>query len=213
MIARATAFLFVMATCVTCFAKPTNQPEKDKEAIKVLFDGIPMDLRAKVKDNPVRCDRVNDWLRDNVGGKGKIIGMTLAVEKVYPNREKVGVYSIQLAVAPTVVNVLSDDWKVSFHDNGAFAREYQFNFVDVSSADAEKLADAKHVHLQGKVKYVLLSRLPNPQPSIRIVLEDILVDGKKWTSSDGPSGPAIFGGKGKPFGGDDGGKTKKIKGK
>jgi hypothetical protein len=203
-----------MATCVTCFAKPTNQPEKDKEAIKGLFDGIPMDLRAKVKDNPVRCDRVNDWLHENVAGKGKIVGLTLSVAKVNPIRDKSGAYSIYLAVAPSSVNVLSDDWKVSFHDNGAFAREYQFTFEGVSTADAEKIADAKHVHFQGKVKYVSLARFPNPASNMRIVLEDILVDGKKWTSSgDGPGGPAFFGGKGKPFGGDDGGKTKKVKGK
>jgi hypothetical protein len=219
MIPRAAAFVFAMAICVTCFAKPANQPEKDKEAIRALFYGIPMDLRAKVKDNPVRCDRVNDWLRENIAGKGKTVGMTLAVETLHPVRVQDGTYLIRMAVKRSEINVLAADWNVIFSNHAVGSREYHFYFEGVSTADAEKLADAERVHVQGTVKHVLLSRYPDPLPSMRIVLENVFVDGKKWTMSS-PSGPVGFGGKGNPpggkvnpFGDGDGGKTKKSKGK
>ena len=45
--------------------------EKEKDSIKALFEGIPADLRSKVRDNPVRCDRVNDWLQEPCQWEGQ----------------------------------------------------------------------------------------------------------------------------------------------
>lgn len=205
---RIVAFFMVLVTGVLCFAKPNEPLDKQKQTVIALFDGLPMDLRSKIKDNPVRCDRVNDWLKDNVADKGKSIEINLAVERVNPVRDKDGMYDVQLAVQPTIIGVLDSNWVVNFSDHGISSREYQFYFSGVTPADAEKLADSKHVKIQGKVKSAYLSRFPTPQPNMRIVLEDVLVDGKKWNPYS-PKGPKF----GKfPIVPDDG-KTKKGKGK
>src|ERR1019366_4143872 len=84
----------VLAFCVLClplaFDRNAAGQEKDKDSIKTLFDGIPADLRAKVRGNPVRCDRVNDWLKEHVNGKGKVVEIRLAVKNISTSRSEDG---------------------------------------------------------------------------------------------------------------------------
>ena len=183
--------------------------EKAKNSIAAIFDGIPADLRGKVKDNPVRCDRANDWLKEYVNGKGKIVEIRLDVKEIAPYRQKEG-YLVELRLENAKANLLGDEWQVSFGDvtNGfgrdvssgfgtkgtgarAAAPRINFTFVEVSQADAEKLADAKQVVIKGKVRDVKLARLGYSPPAagtIGIILDDIEVDGKKWTPYISPVG-------------------------
>lgn len=183
----------------------TNGPgwsqEKEKDSIKALFDGIPADLRSKVRDNPVRCDRVNDWLKDHVNGKGKTIEIRLDVNDVSTTRAEDGTYRVRLTLAPVKGNILEDDWRVHFTNQvagdakvpvGPFRGANNFAFEGVSTAEAEKLFELKQAVIQGKVLAAALARSAdnvfdpgrggnNRTGSISVALEDVRVDGKKWT--------------------------------
>lgn len=158
--------------------------EKEKNPIKALLDGVPADLRSKVKNNPVRRDRVNDWLKEQIDGKGKTIEIHIGVREVRATRASDGTYVVRLELRETIVNVLEDQWLfyLSESENG---ERNVFSFMGVSSADAEKLADLKKVAVYGNLKEAKL--LPNAprtgggSPVIYIVLDDVQVDGKKWT--------------------------------
>ena len=99
---------------------PVSGQEKEKNAIKSLFEGIPADLRSKVRENPVRCDRVNDWLKENVNGKGKAIEIRLEVNEVFtlcsPKDET---YLVRLTLASAKGSVLEDEWRVTFSDQAS----------------------------------------------------------------------------------------------
>jgi hypothetical protein len=207
----------LLAFGVVCSATSPDRPPQDKNSIKALFDEIPKDLAAKVKDNPVRCDRVNDWLQEHVNGKGKTIEIRVEMKEVRPYRKE-GAYLVYLTLAAPKLNFLGDDWRVHIGDGVSPGRaSANFTFEGVSTADAEKLVDLTHVSIQGKVKEVNLprfsARFSKPaaplDPELRIVLEDVQVDGKKWTPYKGPIigggfGNGGFGG-GNPFGGAGGG--------
>ncbi len=197
--------LIFLVPAVFGLASPPDRPgpDKEKNAVKALFDGIPADLSAKVRDNPVRCDRVNDWLQDNVNGKGRSIAVRVELKEVLPYRRDNG-YLVHLCLVESKLNVLDADWHVVLSDRklslaatrslpsvGGYAT---FSFEGVGTADAEKLADLKHVTIMGKVKEAKLSRLNREMPTdgaaggkspptLSIILEDVLVDGNKWTPS------------------------------
>jgi len=61
------------------------------------LEGLPSDLRAKMKANPVRRDRVNDWLGEHVNGKGKIIEVRVPV-RIKPTRAKDGSYTVWISL-------------------------------------------------------------------------------------------------------------------
>jgi hypothetical protein len=91
--------VLLCASCLVLVSNPLvsgQEKDKDKMSLKSLFDGLPADLRAKVKHNPVRCDRVNDWLQENVNGKGKTIEMQVAVKKVSPFAPRMARISLSL---------------------------------------------------------------------------------------------------------------------
>lgn len=200
----------VLAFCVLClplaFDGNASGQEKDKDSIKTLFDGIPADLRAKVRDNPVRCDRVNDWLKENVNGKGKAIEVRLAVSEIITVRSPdEGTYLVHLSLAPAKGIVLEDTWRLYFRDHihagpkGPFGRpggsesRYSFSFEGLSTAEAEKLVDTKQVVIQGKVQEAKLGRSlgfgGGAAGTINFTLEDVRVEGKKWTKQG--SGPVV----------------------
>jgi hypothetical protein len=198
------------------FASPPDRPgpDKEKNAVKTLFDGIPADLRAKVRDNPVRCDRVNDWLQDNVNGKGKMIEVRVELKEILPYRRDAG-YVVYLGVGETKLNLLDADWHVVLSDRKlstaksvAFSSlNANFLFEGVNTVDAEKLADLKRAVIMGKVKEAKLSRInSSTEPTLNIILEDVVVDGNKWTPFKGPGGAGGFADN--PFGGGAKGKGK-----
>lgn len=192
-------------------ASPPDRPapDKDKNAIKLLFDGLPADLRTKVRDNPVRCDRVNDWLQDNVNGKGRTVEIRVDVKEVLPYRRNTG-YLVHFFLEETKVNLLDADWQVVLADVGngpAVGRKASgaknFSFEGISTVDAERLVDLKRAVVVGKVKEAKISRLhassvATSAPTVTIILEDVLVDGKKWTPYQTPAGDGF--GPGAPFG-------------
>lgn len=200
------ALLFVS---IYCFASPPDKeaPGQNKNSIKALFDGIPADLRTKVKSNPIRIDRANDWVQANVTDKGKTVEMQMGIKKVYcPARAMDGTYKVRLSLEPTKVNVLGDEWPVTldrFTPPG-----WAFSFVGVSMADAEKLLDSKTAVIQGKVKRAILLGRPGSDgpngssfgtPTILLILEDVHVNGKKWAPAPvpAPDPPPMGGGFGK----------------
>jgi hypothetical protein len=158
--------------------------EKEKNPIKALFDGVPADLRSKVKNNAVRRDRVNDWLKEQVDRKGKTIEIHIGVRNVGATRSSDGTYVVRLELREAIVNVLEDQW-LFYLSESEQGEGNVFSFMGLNSADAEKLADLKKVVLYGKLKEAKL--LPNAprtgggSPVISIVMEDVQVDGKKWT--------------------------------
>jgi hypothetical protein len=204
--------LGLVAFCVACAAllssgaAPAQQP---KDTIPALFDGLPADLRAKVQYNSVRRDRVNDWLSENVNGKGKTIDMQVPV-KVLAKRAKDGTYLVAVTVgtgtgffkggkAPkgppaggggfagfgakggTRVNVLGDEWSLALSvGGGKDSNDFwpnQLELAGVNVADAEKLVDLAEATVKGKIIEVSLAS----EESLRIVLGDVTVDGKKMT--------------------------------
>lgn len=192
------AACFAFAPYVSVIAQ-----DKDKNTIKSLFDGVPDDLRSNVASNPVRCDRVNDWLEEHVNGKGKVIEVSLRVANVITDRTKDKTYRVFMDVSPTNLHVLDDDWQIRYaHKPGDFGGAYNFSFEGVSTAEAEKLIDVKHFTLKGKVNAAFLSRNNNRQfggehSTIRVFLEDVEVDGKKWNpyvaevKKGGGAGPGL----------------------
>jgi hypothetical protein len=159
---------------------------KEKNTITALFDGIPADLRAKVRDNPVRVDRVNDWLKAEIDGKGKIVEVQATVKKFRPFRTDAKTYRVELILERPVIVVFGDDWQL--HLCGHFVSESRvenedFQFSDVSLADAEYLGESKKVIIRGKVNLARLSRFAyaNTPHTIHIVLDDVHIDGRKFT--------------------------------
>lgn len=187
----------VLALGLAGFASPSDQPAPDKEknTIKSLFDGLPQELRAKVQSNPVRCDRVNDWLQENVNGKGRVVEIRLELQDILPVRRENG-YVVLMSQKKVKINVLDAEWNLSIADeaNGPATPPRGFNartfsFEGVKAADAEKLADQKDAVITGKVKEVAISRVTNQgAPYVAMILEDVLVDGKKWTPLKRPAG-------------------------
>ena len=179
------------------------QLSTEPKTIKSLFDGIPADLRAMVRDNPVRCDRVNDWLKEHVNGKGKTIEIEMKVKKVRPYRINDKTYRVELTLERPNLAVLGDEWSIYLCDryvseDGSLKQD--FHFGDVSVADAEKLADAKSVMIRGNVKEARLSRfryLSVPH-TVHFELEDVQVNGSKFVPYQAPD----------PFGGKKGGGKK-----
>jgi hypothetical protein len=201
---------------VHCFSTPPDKvaPGEERNTVKALFDGLPADLRAKVRDNPVRCDRVNDWLKDQVNGKGKTVEIRLFVKDVLPYRSEDGTYRVHIKLVAANMQLLGDGWQVALGDYNSRRitsgpAEYlppggNFSFSGVSSADAEKLADSKEVVIQGKVQEVLLPRFQRNSPdgaAMSVILEEVQVNGKKWTPYKAPDVPFVggkkAGGKGK----------------
>jgi hypothetical protein len=127
------------------------------------------------------------------------------VEDVKPYRRDGG-YLFHLKTHRVKVNVLGADWDVQLADvtNGlgrSGAVLQNFSFEAMSTADAEKLADAKEVVVTGHVREVVVPRFTDLGP-IRVVLEDVQVDGKTWKAYLGPvvglgkGGGGAFGGAG-----------------
>lgn len=182
--------VMVLLLCAAIYpCRPAFSQEKDKEknSIAALFDGIPADLRSKVRDNPVRCDRVNDWLTAEIDGKGKIVEAQATVKKFRPFRTDTKTYRVELILERPVLVVFGDEWLL--HLCGHFVSESRgenedFHFSDVSMADAEKLGDSKKVIIRGKVNLARLSRFAyaNTPHAIHIVVDDVHIDGKKFTN-------------------------------
>jgi hypothetical protein len=186
---------------------PVRSQEKDKDkqknSIESIFDGMPDDLRAKVKENPVRCDRVNDWLKEHVDGKGRTIEIEMNVKKFRPYRTNDKTYRIELSLESPKLPLLGTEWRVFLcnqyvSEDGILKQD--FHFGEVSMADAEKLADAKSVMIRGKVKEARLSRFAyaNTPHTVKFELEDVQVNGTKLMpyKALGPFGGKKGGGKG-----------------
>jgi hypothetical protein len=198
----------LLAFSVWCFpiAADRNALGQEKDPIKALFDGVPVDLRAKVKQNPVRCDRVNDWLAENVNGKGKIIEMRLEVGPAGVDRSKDGTYLVGLRVKDPTVAVLDDEWSVHLTNgfNLIQGSIYQLGFRGVKTADAEKIADAQNIVFRGKIKEIKLPRIRSKsKTAILVVLEDVELNGSKWMPYQEPGAEG-----GGPFGADPFGQKK-----
>jgi hypothetical protein len=188
-----------LALCVLPGVPAAAQQKQQKpNSVASLFEGLPADLRAKVKTNAVRRDRVNDWLQEHVNGKGKIIAVCVPAQ-ITPRRAKDGTYNVAIDFGTSfrVVNILGDDWALElngpavlvpkaakgggkgFGGKGMFSGR-GFRFMGVSSADAEILADLKEVTIQGKVERVMLLPVFG-DIGISLILDDIRVEGKKLT--------------------------------
>ncbi|HEX3315078.1 MAG TPA: hypothetical protein VHR72_09325, partial [Gemmataceae bacterium] len=187
-------------------AKSADAKSADaKSAVASLFEGVPPDLRGNIKTNSVRIDRINDWLSENVDGKGKAIEVELPViVNAVRNADKT--YSVEFigrssngAFGPggggfggrggfgpstaLTVTVLGDTWPVTVGDGRGFgSREASFGFVGVSAADAEKFVELKKIRVQGKAKRVRVG-----ETGISLALDDVLVDGQKLTPRSGPT--------------------------
>jgi hypothetical protein len=212
--------------CIGLVAAAPDRPEQDEKSVGALFAGLPKDLTSKVIQNPVRCDRVNDWLDEHVNGKGKTFEMRVILKEVLPYRSEDKTYVVNLFPDTSKAKILDADWRISLLEDVQVVRRKYFAFEAVPMADAERLAEAKQIVIKGTVKKVSLSRFhgtsadPDGPATISIALYDVEVDGKRWKQSV-PKGFAGKGGGGPgggdPFGGGFGGKggpggTKKKKG-
>jgi hypothetical protein len=179
--------LVVLAPCFYLVLGPlTATANKGAQgSVQALFQGIPADLRANVKANSVRRDRVNDWLSENVDGKGKAIAVDMSVS-VRAKRDANKTYTVQFTEQSPKgrgisVTVLGDEWRVliSVAKAGGKGRSYTNDLVlvGVSTAEAEKLVELKKVHIEGKVKEARVQ-----SGAIDLILEDVLINGKKATT-------------------------------
>ena len=155
--------------------------EKEKNSIKSLFEGVPEDLRSKVKDNAVRRDR--SMIGHGKCQQQKPVEVSVNVTTVRTMRNSDGTYAVRVVVADVKAHALENDWQVYLSDD---VKGQGFSFVAVGAADAEKLIDSKKITLQGKAKEIKL--LPNrpgiggsASPVINIILEDVRIDGKAFT--------------------------------
>jgi hypothetical protein len=191
--------LFGLLVCIACSGLEPSAAlcgEKDAKdatnSIVALFDGIPADLRSKVKNNSVRRDRVNGWLRDHVNGKGKTIELQLPV-RVTAILSKEETYTIVVSLVnkgggfggfagdgPKVA-VLGDEWPIfltfAAKDPPDSPNSTQLELAGVSVADAEKLVELDRAKIKGNVQLVGVT-----ENSVRLILEDMQVDGKKMTA-------------------------------
>jgi hypothetical protein len=207
--------MMMFGVCV-CWAglglEPASRGQEPQESLAALFDGIPADLRTKVRNNLVRRDRVNDWLRDNVSGKGKTIEFRVplrmggkrsndgtyaliasvgtagkgfggaATTTGFPGGGKKGTGAVAALAAPKI-NVLGDEWNLDLHvGDQAASLTNQFDLNGVNAADAEKLVDLEHALIKGKIREVQLSSAT----AVRLVLDDALLEGKKMSPRASP---------------------------
>ena len=106
------AFLLCVMSFPTGLDRAVYGQDADKNPTVPLFDGIPADLRMKVRNNPVRCDRVNDCAQGAGQRKGKTVEMRVGVQNVYANRSEDGTYVVQFDLKGTPVYLLGDEWLV-----------------------------------------------------------------------------------------------------
>lgn len=189
----------ILVAAVFAGASPPDRPkaQKTENSVEALFDGIPQDLCAKVRDNPVRCDRVNDWLQENVNGKGKMFDTRVDLQEVIPYRRENG-YLMHLVLKETKVRLLDADWVLHLGDHklpasgksfGSSALSYHFSFEGVSAAHAEATCDMKSVAVKGRVKEAKISRLHTAAtPTLSIVLEDVTIENNRWAPYKAPTG-------------------------
>ena len=138
----------MVVCCLVLGSLAPTLAQDAKSAVASLFEGVPSDLRASIKTNSVRMDRINDWLSDNVDGKGKVIEVDLTV-KVKAVRDADKTYSIEFlprsagggfspggggSLSDISATVLGDTWPVIVSDgrglrpNGP-VRDGSFGFV------------------------------------------------------------------------------------
>jgi hypothetical protein len=174
-------FLAAAALFVSAITLPVSAQDK-KDSVAALFEGVPADLQTNVRANSVRRDRVNDWLIENVDGKGKVaeLDMPVSVNAVRDADKTYRVYITKQSTAAEAaamnVSVLGAKWPVLIRDGKGAGSSDDFGFTGVSAADAEALVELKHVHIQGKVKTARVL-----SGGIMLTLEDVLIDGKKLT--------------------------------
>ena len=178
--------------------------EKEKNSLDALFNGIPADLKTKVRDNPVRIDRVEDWLQEHLRGKGKTVELTFAVKDIYyPKRGDDGTYIILLKLEPAKALALGDEWTVTIGNGSRLNTDLAF--AGVSALDAETFVNTKSVLVQGKVTIVRMlggsGSSGGPKsgfapPRIFVGVEDVQVNGKIWAAHKSPDGPFGKGKKG-----------------
>lgn len=205
--------IVIFVAAVPAVASPPDRPKakKTENTVEALFEGIPQDLRTKVQSNPVRCDRVNDWLQENVNGKEKFIDVRVDLHEVVPYRRDTG-YLMHLMLGESKVRVLDADWVLQLSDHKlpvgkSIPSSYHFSFEGVGTADAEKTCDLKSVAIKGRVKEAKISRLhSSATPTLSIILEEVLVENNRWTPYKSPTSGGLGGprppvkGKGGPGG-------------
>lgn len=185
----------LVAKSATVRGSPVSNSEKEGNSLQSLFDGSPKGLTTKALANRIRRDRVNDWLQENVNGKGKVVQLQVPMH-VVATRAMDGTYVISLRNNGFVGNVFGETWYVQeIGKNEAAQRNFQipfgsnsarFVFEEVSAADAEKLTDSRTVTIQGKVKQATLApqyqRPDEDEPPyyLRLTLEDVRVNGKAY---------------------------------
>jgi hypothetical protein len=173
-----TLALFGLLVCIACSGPEPSAAQcgqKDaKDSIVALFDGIPADLRTKVKNNSVRRDRVNSWLRDHVNAKGKTIEIRVPV-RVTAILSKDETYTIVVSLSKkggfagfgeaTKVAVLGDEWPAFLLFAAKDSQDStQLELAGVSVADAEKLVEVEQATIKGNVQLARLLRdLPTPR--------------------------------------------------
>jgi hypothetical protein len=173
---------------------PVAAQEKDNNTVQSLFDGSPASLTTKAVSNRIRRDRVNDWLQENVNGKGKGVHLQVPLHAV-ATRAKDGSYIVRLHNVAAGVKVFGETWYVqAFGLSEAVRRDFQqpfgsfdasFGFEGVSSADAENLTDTNPGTIQAKVKEAALvpqNRTTEELPPyyLRLILTDVQVNGKAF---------------------------------
>jgi hypothetical protein len=211
---------FFLAFCISCTGwwahnAACGQPPA-KDAVVALFDGIPAELRTKVKTNSVRRDRVNDWLSENVTGKGKTIEMLMPV-RVGAKRAKDGTYLVVVTVgtspalkggkatkggilggggpagfgvpSSTKLTLLGDDWSLDLNLGGKDSAELIMpNLLELAGVSG---ADAEKLCdlTEATVKGKIHELKLVGETYLRLVLSDVQVDGKKMTPRKREPGP------------------------
>jgi hypothetical protein len=143
------------AACAQTFAPAGEKKSTLKSTIPRLFEGLPADLQTKVRSNPVRRDRVNDWLREHVEGKGKTIEVAFPA-RVTAERDSDGTYQVGFELNDVMINVLGDEWRLQLLD-GVPKQASVIGFMHVNPAEAERLADLKQFNLRATVKRATLN--------------------------------------------------------
>jgi hypothetical protein len=129
-------------------------------------------------------------------------------------------YLAHLFLKESKAKLLDADWELRLSDHNLpvskMLTDSNFSFEGVNAVDAEKLADMERAVIKGKVKEVKISRInSSATPYMAIILEDVIVEGNRWTASatpyrvGGPMGGDPFG---NPFKGKDRGKGGDRKG-
>jgi hypothetical protein len=186
-----------LALCALLGSPAAGQKKKQEpqNSIESLFEGLPADLRKNVQSNQVRIDRVNDWLKEHVNGKGKAVEVRVSA-MIVPRRAPDGTYFVSVNVNGTnaAARALGEEWSLEFIRRPSVTAKGKgggkggvrflrgFVFAGVSPEDAEKLADLKAVTIQGKVQEAEISDRLTGRPGIYILLEDVRLNGKKLMS-------------------------------